>query len=77
VSRVTFAPPEPAGRLNLTVQVDVAPELKEAGLHSMAAMVAGGGLKVMVPPVALTDMALPAAAAASAPFTPILMLDEP
>jgi hypothetical protein len=77
VARVTFAPPDPAGPLNVTVQVDVVPELKEAGLHPRVVMVTGGGVKVTVPPVAVTAMALPLAAAASAPLTPILMLDEP
>ena len=75
----TVTPPEGAGPLSVTAQLETAPGLRELELHAKAVMVRGWAteLRLIVPPDTVIARALPVDEAPIAPVTPILMLDEP
>lgn len=75
VPRATVAPPEPAGPLRVTEQVEVAPGANDSGLQPIELTVTPGAGKLTVPPVPVTGTAPPLVSTPSVLVTPMLALE--
>jgi hypothetical protein len=74
LERLTVTPAEEAGSLSAAVQIDEAPLLSDAGLQESPANVGArtsGAGSVIVPPVPVTEIGLPAAVAPARLVRPI------